>query len=254
MKKLFKFVLTAAVVAAVSQTAAKADPLAGYDTSTAVGDSSVIPFGPYGSDPGVIASNFSLGNGLGHDAGGGAYNGVGGFYGAYAGGWPNSLSGAEALPYPTYLSFTLTPATSGTVLNLTDIDFSTLKFDAQAHTGASKAFSLESSVTGFGTGTTIANFSGASFNGVYGSDVALGSAFSGIAAPVEFRLYIWDENNPIGTDPNNTQGDSYFDAGITGSFLVNGVVVAPEPGVLPMLSLGVLGLFFLARRKMAASV
>ncbi len=268
MKKLFKFVLTVAIVATVSQTAAKAQ-LTGYDTAVGgtyinagnTGAPNYIPnplnpFPAEGSDPGVVASNFSSPVGLTADGQASGNFGSAGFYGVTQVNIDTSL--ADAITNGHYFDFSLTlvPSTPSNVINVTDIDFSTLKFGANVGSGAIRTFTLESNVTGFGTAASqsLANYSVSNlngnqpnYNGVLGSDVTLNSStFSGLSGPVDFRIYYYNSTG--------AGGDFYGESGISGSFLVNGAVAVPEPGVVPMLGLGVLGLVFLARRKRVASV
>jgi hypothetical protein len=175
----------------------------------------------FDADPLSTASSLS-GTGLGT-------LGFNGIYGVPA---PSLFLAANPIPnsfsLSSYLSFTITPD-PGYVLNLDSFSLETAKVDT--FTGSYTGFyQVRSSVDGFtsavlsGTISSVApTFSAAS--------TTLGPSFLNLAS-VEFRIYIWDNNNGA---KNGVMLDN-----IT---VVGGVAVIPEPsGLAAAAVLGLAGL------------
>ena len=194
-----------------------------------------------------VGSFFGPGAGLGENG-----NGAGVF--AIAANNPGANPDFNtALSSGAYITFTVSPTDSNTVLDLSSI---TLPIYNQGG-NTDRTFSLLSSVGGFDSGHVLTSVNDGTLNYTFGSE------FQNLAAPVEFRLVI------SGPQQYRTMGlrtRNHFDYG-TGEFVydsaptLNGTVTAapiaeaPEPSQFAAFGVGLLGLGVLslkAKRRVSA--
>jgi hypothetical protein len=162
--------------------------------------------------------------------------------------FPTSLSGAET--QGTYITFTVTPQAGATV-NLTNIDFSSASFNSdfyntpnQVNGNLSSGYtaSLLSSADNF-----TADLGDMPFNATTsGTNISLGSSYSNITTPTEFRLYFY------GTPDGNEAEYVYLTLTDGSAINVDGTVTAaaaPEPSTWAMMLGGVGFLAFYGYRK-----
>jgi hypothetical protein len=175
------------------------------------GISTAAPSGVASIGPGLLAINY-LGNGLtARDL--------------------TAVTLDAALAGDDYISFSIAAADAGATLSLESVE---LRPVSQNRT---RSFALLSDVDGFGAGNVIGSFD---YAGNFGpaERIALPTAFSGLTAPVEFRLYIYGYDNPW-----EAVGLGNSDAGTGGpeDLVILGSVVSGGPVPEPITMFGALG-------------
>ena len=222
MKNL-KYILLAAVLATPLTAHAQVLVSYGYPGAAASGSGDPVAApAPVSNTPDATGSTY-VGTGLGPTGNS--------FFPGYLTFDPDTSSTlSDAVTNKTFYSFTITP-TAGDALTLTKFDLSTTSLYTNTNNGT---IALESSVSGFGSGTTnvLATYSPTTM----GNSVTLaGPGYVDDTKPIEFRLYVYG-GNPYYVD---LQG---------GPLNIDGAAsLAPEPSTWMLLGLGLGGLLLTAR-------
>jgi hypothetical protein len=232
MKQIFSWLGAALLVLSALQ--GNAAVLVQYTFTDYIG-SDDAPYAAATVDPGVSAGGFTPAVGLGENGNwNSTLNGIDSTTGNPAPSYAQKPIGQdtreESFAGNAYWSITLTPDI-GSEMSLTSLSFDLDTFN----NGLLPSFYLSSNIGGFETeiGAVYLNHG----DGLVSVDLS-GAAFQNLAAPVEFRLYLWSENG------GGSSGSRWLFDNVT----VEGTVAAiPEPGTWMMLGLGTLTL--LVRRK-----
>jgi hypothetical protein len=244
LKKLSKIILVGIAMFSAAQIAVKAQVVDEYtiigqtfvdgvQVATGNGSAQTPPDDamPVITPVGVTNSDLTIASGLT----GGVYAGFGYAFGATsASGYKFGTDATDSVSKSQYITFTVTPS-AGTSLDLTSLDLSAASFFSQEPQGdmtTVRTFEIQSSVTGFGDGDSLATIDIPGNSSVAGPDITLGSAFSDLTGAVEFRI--------IPTSPNDTNPYDAMSINSNSELILDGLVTTdiPEPTTYALMGIG----------------
>ena len=177
------------ITAAITQMAAvgaSATTLASYDFAASLAASS--------TDPNVTAGSFSVGAGLDSDAGFATRS-----LNLYAKAFATGTTLSEAISGDDYVSFTVAPKSTGTI-NLTSLVLKAGYSNDNGYTGKILTANLMTSIDGFAEGDLVSSIAtedtaldtGDETYQTWSIDLS-DAKFQNITAPIEFRVYLYDD-------------------------------------------------------------